>query len=143
MASFASATFDELGNDSTYNIWSKAGIAVVKKIPGGDDSVIQKIGIDLPRLSMPVKGTAAQITALYDKVGDSGSLVFSYETCTARLESMEPPQSIGIDNDLYTSVLNFIRSTSVVSALPVTSTAFITEAGETFILQTLETLIQE
>lgn len=140
MASFAAATFDELGNDSTYNVWSKQGIAITKKIPGGAKNVIQKIGTDLPRMAMPIKGTASQITALYGKVGDSGTLIFSYETCAARLESMEPPQSIGIDNDLYTGVLSFIRTASVST---VSSTAWLTESGDTWITESGDTWIQE
>jgi hypothetical protein len=139
VASFDSAGFDELGQDSVYNIWSKSGIAITKKIPGGDKNVIQKIGVDLPRLAMPIKATASQITALYGKVGGSGTLVFSYETCTARLESMEQPQSIGIGNNLYTSQLNLIRLVSVGTP----TTGFITEVGETFITEGGDTLIEE
>ena len=140
MASFASATFDELSNDHEYAVWSKQGIAVIKKIPGGDKNVIQKIAVDLPRMTMPIKGTAAQITALYGKVGDSGTLIFSYETCTARLERMEPPQSIGIGNDLYASALSFIRTASITS---VSTDTRITEAGVVRVTEASDTRIVE
>jgi hypothetical protein len=139
--SFDGSTYDPLSDGSSiYPVWSKAGIAVVKKIPGGSKNVIQKIGVGLPRMALPIKGTRAQMDALLGKVGDSGTLIFPYETCVARLESMEPPTSIGIGNDLYTSVLNLIRTASVST---VSSTAFITEGGDAFITEASETLIQE
>lgn len=110
MASFDGAGFDELGPDSTYNVWQKDSNFVVKKIPGSADNIIQKIAVGVPRLDMPIKGTASQITALYGKVGTSGTLAFTYESTSARLESMDSPLSIGIDNNLYTSVLHFLRT---------------------------------
>lgn len=110
MASFDGAAFDELGPDSTYAIWQKEGVFTTKKIPGSADNVIQKIALGVPRLDMPIKGTASQITALYGKVGDSGTLAFTYESTNATLESMDSPLSIGIDNNLYTSVLHFLKT---------------------------------
>lgn len=110
MASFASATFDELGPDSTYAVWQKDSNFVVKKIPGSADNVIQKIALARARLDMPIKATASQITALYGKVGDSGTLAFTYESVSATLEAMDSPLSIGIDNNLYTSVLHFLKT---------------------------------
>lgn len=119
MGVFDSASFDELSDGSSqYAGWSKPGLTVVKKIPGGSKNVIQKIGVGMPKLALAIKGTKAQMTALLAKVGDEGSLTFNFETTTARLESMEPPTSIGIDNDLYTSTLNFLRSSGGITALP-------------------------
>jgi hypothetical protein len=124
--SFDSAAFLELASDGVYAGWSKTGSVVFKKIPGGDDTVIQKTGTGLPRLTMQALMTAAQLSAMYGKVGSSATLIFSYETCTARLEKIDGAQSIGIDNDIYTANLSFIRTGSV-STTP--AAARVTEAG--------------
>jgi hypothetical protein len=49
------------------------------------------------------------LAALYDKVLESGSLVMNWETVSAYLDSISPPQQVGIGNDLFFAVLNFIR----------------------------------
>lgn len=107
--SFDGATLKQLSTDHKLAVWSKTGGFVIKKIPGGGN-VIQVIGLSFPRMSMPVIGTAAQMGSLKAKVGSSGTLIFHYETTTARLISMDAPVSIGIDNDLYTSALTFLRT---------------------------------
>jgi hypothetical protein len=103
--------------------------------------VIQKISTGLPRLMMPITGTKTQMQALLAKVGDEGSLIFSYETTTARLEAMAPPTSIGIDNDLYTATLTLIRSNGAITTVP--ASAWLTESSETWITETGETWITE
>ena len=128
MGTFDGVTFQELGPE--YPIWSKSGTTIVKKIPGSSNNVIQKIGVDLPRLSLQVKLTAAQLTSMYGKVGNSASLVFSYETTTARLESIDPPVSIGIDNDIYLATLSFIRSSGAITGASGSSVR-ITESSDT------------
>ena len=140
MTSFSGIAFRELGNDGLYKLWSKAGIVVIKKIPGGGN-VIQKIGVGLPRLSMPIQCTAAQLTSLYAVVGDSASLVFSYETTTARLESIDPPARVSINADLYETTLSFIRSGGGISTTP--STAFLTESGDTFVTEASDVFVTE
>lgn len=117
-ASFDSAAFRELSSGDGYATWGKASTFATKKIPGSDDTVLQLAGIALPKLAMPIMGTASEMAALLGKVGVEGSLVFTYETVTARLESMEPPVSIGIGNDLYVSTLHLIRSSGAISPAP-------------------------
>ncbi len=119
----------QLSSGSGYAVWSKTGGFVIKKIPGGAKNVIQKFAQAFPKMTMPIEGTAAQMTALQGKVGVEGSLVFHFETCTARLLSMTAPISIGIDNDLYFSSLTFIRSSGYF-AIATASTTRITEAGD-------------
>lgn len=128
MTSFDGVTIKgERGNDGTsFPTWNKPGVSVVKKIPGGDVNVIQIIGTGPARLGLAVKVTFAQLTSLYGKLGVTGSLVFSYETATAKLESIDTPVQIGT-NDEYFTTLNFIRSSGV-STTP--ATAFLTEAGD-------------
>jgi hypothetical protein len=140
MTSFDGVSFKELTQDSTYPTWSKSGNTLIKNIPGGSKNVIQKVGTDLPRLAMPVQLTAAQLASLKTKAEAAtvGTLIFSYETCTARLQSVDSPASVGIDNDIYPATLNFIRTGSV-STTPTTailaenSNPLITEASEYFI----------
>lgn len=139
--SFDGATLKQLSDGSgRYAVWSKTGGFVIKKIPGGDKNVIQKFSAAFPRMTMPITGTAAQMVALQGKVGEEGTLVFHFETCTARLLSMEPPVSIGIDNDLYFSALTFLR-TSPYFTVPLdaillqTGRMLLTETGDYFILE--------
>jgi hypothetical protein len=140
MGSFDGAGFSERGAPPQFQVWSKGGTVAIKKIPGGSNNVIQKIGVDLPRLALVVKATSAQLTALYGKVGVSGSLVFGYETATATLESIDSVAEQGAGKDVYFATLNLIRS-SAVSFTP--STAFLTEAGDTFLTEGGDTFIQE
>jgi hypothetical protein len=142
MTSFDGVSFKELTQDSTYPTWSKSGNTLIKNIPGGSKNVIQKVGTDLPRLAMPVQLTAAQLASLKTKAEAAtvGTLIFSYETCTARLQSVDSPASVGIDNDIYPATLNFIRTGSV-STTP--TTAILAENGNPLITEASEFFIQE
>lgn len=127
MGSFDGATFKERGrNAQTWPLWGKAGIAVIKKIPGGPKNVIQKLTIDMPRLDLVVRVTAAELAALYGKVGVEGSLVFSYETCTARLERMDG-EEVGAGNDRYFVTLHLLRSSGAIAGTP--ATALLSDSG--------------
>jgi hypothetical protein len=109
MASFASCSFYESPSDGTgYPSWNKAMILAVKPRPN-DDPVIQEIGEDVQRAAIAITCTAAQLSALQDKVLESGSLVMNWETVNAFLDSISPPQMVGIGNDLFFATLNFIR----------------------------------
>lgn len=116
-----------------FAVWSKAAGFVVKKIPGGSKNVIQTFAPALPRMTMPIVGTAAQMLALQAKVGVQGTLVFHFETTTARLLSMGPPVSIGIDNDLYFSTLELIRSSPYFAVQP---DAILMQTGAQILLET-------
>lgn len=134
--SFAGAAFRQLSDgQGRYAVWAKTGGFIIKKIPGGDKNVIQKFAPAFPRMTMPITGTAAQMVALQGKVGDSGSLIFHFETATARLLLMSEPVSIGIGNDLYFSSLTFIRSSTYFT---IPSTAWLTQTGETWLTQSGE-----
>jgi hypothetical protein len=139
-ASFDSAAFGELASSGTFAVWSKAGTTQIKHIPGGDKNVIQKISVGLPRLALPIKATASQLTALYAKRGVTGTLVFGYESATAVLESITNVAEQAAGKNVYTATLNLIRTASVSSA---PSTALITEASEYFITEAGEYFIQE
>lgn len=115
MTSFDSVQFTQLSADG-YPTWPRTAVLVIKKIPGGSGNVVQRIGTATSRLSIPALMTAAQASAMLGKVGTTGSLAFEYETTTATLEAMEPPVSIGIDNDLYTSSLSFRRGSAPTGA---------------------------
>jgi hypothetical protein len=108
MASFDGATFYESPSGDGYPSWNKAMILAIKPRPN-DDPVIQEVGEDIQRAAIGATCTAAQLAALYDKVLESGSLVMNWETVSAYLDSISPPQQVGIGNDLFFAVLNFIR----------------------------------
>ena len=138
MSSFDGVTIAERGaGAANFPIWQKRGLAVIKKIPGGDVNVIQTIGVDLPRLAMPARVTAAQLTALYGKVGVSGSLVFSYETTTALLESIEG-EEISAGKDTYMVTLTFVRSGGAIGA---PANALVTNLGESLVTGAGDTLV--
>jgi hypothetical protein len=113
-ASFASVVFKEIGQGGGqgYPVWAKAGNVVLKKIPGSGDTVIQVIGTKLPTAAIPARMTAAQLTSMYGVVGTSGTLVFHFESTTARLESIDQVEEFFHGADRYTAVLHFIRSSS-------------------------------
>lgn len=141
MTSFDGTTLIELNGGGGYVTWPKAAVSVLKKIPGGSVNVIQKIGTGVSRLSIPALLTAAQASALQGKVGNSGSLVFSYETVTATLEAMEPLVSVGIDNDLYQTTLTFRRSSAPAGS--VVSDAILLEDGTYLLLEDGTNLLLE
>src|SRR5262245_29809163 len=107
-------TLGERGRGPTgpYPVWSVTGTVVVTKIPGGSKNVVQVLGMKLPRLALTVKCTAAQLATLRGKIGETGTLVFSFETTTATLESVSDAQEIGAGHNIYFATLNLIRSSA-------------------------------
>lgn len=140
MTSFDGTTFKQL-SDNGYVTWPKASVRVIKKIPGGPLNVIQKIGTGVSRVTIPALMTEAQKDTLLGKVGTSGSLIFTYETVTAKLEAMEPPVSQGIDNDLYVSALTFKRSSAPAGSI--VSNAILLEDGTYLLLEDGTNLLLE
>lgn len=114
MASFSGITIQErgAGGGRGFPVWSKSGVIVVKKIPGGDDTVIQIIGSALPRLAMPVKLTGSALASLQAAVGTTASLVFHFETASATLESVSDVRQFRTF-DIWFCTLNFIRASTV------------------------------
>lgn len=108
MASFAGITIRERPAGEGYPTWNKAMLLAIKPRPN-DDPVIQEVGEDVQKLALAVEVTGAQLASLYDQVLESGSLVMDWETVNAFLESVSPPQQIGIGNDLFLAVLNLVR----------------------------------
>jgi hypothetical protein len=108
MASFSGATFLESRQSDGYPTWDKIDLLIIRA-RANDDPVIAVNGMDVQRVTVAAQCTAAELTALYDLVLESGSLVFDYETHTAFLESMGAAQQIGIGNDIYLTTLSFIR----------------------------------
>lgn len=139
--SFSGITFRERGRGSGqgFPVWSKAGVVVLKKIPGSGDTVIQAIGTQLPRLGLIVRVTAAQLTSLYAVVGTSATLVFHFETTTARLESIDTPVQMAA-NDVFEATLNLIRSSASIST---PATARLTESGDTRVTESGDPRITE
>lgn len=128
MTSFRSKTFKELNNDG-YTAWPRATVSARKKIPGGPHKVIQKIGTAASTAQIPALMTEAEKDDMLNEVGNSGSLIFLYETVTAKLLEMAPPVSEGVDNDLWTSILTFRRS-GAPSGGGIPANARLTEAGD-------------
>lgn len=113
-----------------YPVWTLTGNVVLKKIPGGDKTVIQIVGKKLPRLALTVKVTAAQFAALRTKAESftTGTLVFGFETTTATLIAVSPAEEQGAGHDVYFTTLSLIRSSGDFGSVSVTD-AWLTEAG--------------
>lgn len=112
-----------------YPVWTLTGNVVIKKIPGGDKTVIQIVGKKLPRLALTVKVTAAQFASLRAKAENftTGTLVFGFETTTATLIAVSAAEEQGAGHDVYFTTLSLIRSSGNFGTVP--STARLTEAG--------------
>jgi hypothetical protein len=141
--SFNSIGFRERGQGSGQGIpvWSTGGVVVIKHIPGSSKNVIQKLGTTRPRIAMPVRVTAAQLTSLFAALGTSASLVFHFETTTATLESITNVEEYFHGLEAYSATLNLIRSSGDFGTTP--SGARITEAGDTRITESSDTRIIE
>jgi hypothetical protein len=125
---------------SAFPVWGKAGSIVIKRVPLGNKNVIQKIAVGLPRLALVVKVTAAQLAALRGKIGVEGTLVFGYESATARLESITGAAEQSAGHDVYFATLNLIRLASVGST---PSTARVIESGDTRVTESGDIRIVE
>lgn len=109
MGSFNGVSFGERGNNAqTFPVWAKAMLLAVKPRPNNPPAV-NEIGLDVQRLALVVRVTNAQLTDLYGQVHESGTLVFGYETCSAWLDSIDPPEEISVGRDIYFATLNLIR----------------------------------
>jgi hypothetical protein len=108
MASFNGATFGERGTGSEFPIWDAKEILVVKERPN-EAPVLQSQGEDVQRLALVVKATGVQLSALYDQVLESGSLVYGWETHNAFLESISDVSEQLAGHDVYFATLNLIR----------------------------------
>ena len=75
----------------------------------GDEADVSHIGLDVQKATIAGLVTAAELGALYDQVGESGSLIMDWETHTAVLESIDPPVRAEVGGDLFTIAMHFIR----------------------------------
>ena len=110
MASYNGHNLLERG-DAGYSIpgWDRGFVLAEKLIPNGDP-VIQAIGAKAPRLSMPIRCTAAELSALRgDCDGSAHTLVWSGGSDSAILESVGTPLEVRPGVDLYFTTLNLIK----------------------------------
>ena len=109
MGSFDSASFAERGNGGqSFPVWNKKTILSIKPLPNGTP-FLQDIGMDVQRLALVVKVSGAELSALYDKVFASGSLVYGWETHDAFLESIDGVVEVKGGADVYFATLNLVR----------------------------------
>jgi hypothetical protein len=89
--------------------WPKKWLTITKIIPGGTP-VVQSIGADVPRLVMPIQGTASQMSAIEgDMDGSTHSLVIASGTYTALLEELSPRIEVKPGTDLYQRTATFLK----------------------------------
>lgn len=108
MASFDSAQFKEAPAGDGYPAWNARMLGVVKPLPAGYAPVWKEIGEDVQRASVAAQVTRAELTALYDKVLETGSLVMDWGTSSAFLENVGAPSRVGLE-DLWLVTLDFVR----------------------------------
>jgi len=111
MSSFDGKTFQERGEQGKNSpSWDDNDIIVIKKVPGGDLNVIQRIGADVQRLAMPISCTAAEYADLRSVRGTTGSLAdWSDDDTDAFLEKIAPRIEVKPGEDLYWTTLHFIK----------------------------------
>jgi hypothetical protein len=106
--SFRSNSFEERGQGGqTFDVWGRSADVSVTHIPGGNTTVIQSAGLNADRLNLRIKCTKAQLDALRNVVGTSGSLVIAYGTRNAFLEAIADVQEIYVHEE-YFATLAFI-----------------------------------
>jgi hypothetical protein len=109
-ASFNSVSFYERG-DAGLNVprWEKKFNFATKIIPNGTP-VVQKIGVDAQRLSMPIRCTESQLDSLYSSIdGSSHTLSWSGGSDSAVLEAIGSVQEVKPDSDVFFATLSFIQ----------------------------------
>ena len=90
MASFGGVSFGERGaNAQTFPRFKRAAEFSVTHIPGGNVTVIQSAGRSADTLSLRVRLTETQYTAMLAKVDTIGTLVYGGGTRSAYLASMD------------------------------------------------------
>ncbi len=111
MASFDGNTFEEAGSGG-YSVpgFDAPYLFVVKKLAGSDDNVIQKIGADVQRLAMPVRCTAAELSALQGARGDTGTLDWSGGSDSVFLANVGTPVEVRPGEDVYFVTLSFMKT---------------------------------
>jgi hypothetical protein len=108
MASFKGNEFSERGQGGQmYDAWSREADIAEIHIPGGNTTVIQSAGLSADKLALRIRCTQAQLDALRNVVGTSGSLVYSYGTRTAFLRNISDVQEI-LASGKYYATLNLI-----------------------------------
>lgn len=109
-ASFSGTSFYERG-ESGLSIprWEKKFNFATKIIPNGTP-VVQKIGADAQRMSMPIRCTESQLSSLYGSIdGSSHTLSWSGGSDSAVLESIGSVQEVKPDADVFFATLSFIQ----------------------------------
>lgn len=108
-ASFNGYTFKERGGGGTYPTWAKKELLSIKQLAGNNGYTVQSIGEDVQTLALVARCTQAELTALFDQVLESGSLVYGYETHDAILMSIDSAAEQLAGKDTYFATLNFVR----------------------------------
>lgn len=109
MASFRGISFDERGEGSSYAGWTREAETDVVIIPGSPSRTVVQIGATGPRrLSLPIVCTQSVLEQLYAAVGQSGSLVTTYDSSTAVLTAVSDAKRF-TRNDLFFSTLQLVR----------------------------------
>jgi hypothetical protein len=109
VSSFNGCTFKERGQMPTYPLWPAQSIISEKDRPAGRLAIIQEIGADIERFGLVVRVSKAELLALYDQVLNEGTLIFSYETCTALLCGVTDASEQGAASDKYFATLDLIK----------------------------------
>ena len=102
--SFAGATFFERGTPPFFPRFSRKADSSVTHIPGGNVNVTQTSGLLADRLSLVIRCTAAELTALEGKVDTTGSLIYSGGTRSAYLDEVDSPQEIAASGRFFATL---------------------------------------
>lgn len=110
MGSFAGNTFAEYGQSpgGPYLAPPASAATVETDLPTGT-AIVRSLGAEVPRFSLGVKVTKAELLALYDAYLDTGSLVYGYETADVLLAGIPSAEEVGAGQDVYIATLDVIR----------------------------------
>jgi hypothetical protein len=108
MASFGGTAFGERGNNAaTFPRWKRAAVFSVTQIPGGNTTILQSGGRTADTLSLRVRCTEAQLTALYAKVDTTATLVIAAGTRSAYLAAIEVEEVLA-GRDVFFATLELV-----------------------------------
>lgn len=83
-------------------------IVTDRQVANGEADALH-IGLDVQKASIAALVTGTELSALYSKVGESGTLVIHWGSASAYLDAIDPPVQIEPGGDLLGVVMKFIK----------------------------------
>jgi hypothetical protein len=108
VASFGGATFKIRGTGTSFPRWKRKADSSVTHIPGGNISIIQTSGLTADTLSLVIRCTEAELTALYGKVNTVATLDLGWGSRSAYLDEIGNVDEQLAEQDTFFASLAFV-----------------------------------